>query len=351
MVTPQQKAFCVIEFAKSNSVIMVQRAFRKEFKTKPPSSKTVRRWCKKFKDTGCLCKGKSPGRPTVSDEQVARIHAAYLRNPRQSTNQSSRELEIPQPTVWRVLRRRLNFKPYKLRLVQALSDDDKRYREQFCEWIMEMVEEDESFLSSVIFSDEATFHLSGHVNHHNARIWGTEPPHETLEHIRDSPKVNVFCAVSQDKVYGPFFFEGKTVTGKSYLEMLQTWLFPLLNADSDEYIFQQDGAPPHWHLQVRAFLNENLPDRWIGRISDRDYALNSWPARSPDLSVCDFFLWGCIKDRVYVPPLPTNLQDLKQRIRTAIDSVTAVMLNSVWDELSFRLDLVRATHGGHIENL
>ena len=169
--------------------------------------------------TGCLCKGKSPGRPPVSEEQVTRIRTAYSTSPQKSTTQGSYELEIPQPTVWRVLRKRLNFKPYKMILVQALSDDDKRYRAQFCEWMMEMVEEDEAFISRLIFSDETTFHLSGNVNRHNVRIWGTEPPHETVKHIRDSPKMNVFCAVSQDKVYGPFFFEERTVTGKKYFGM------------------------------------------------------------------------------------------------------------------------------------
>jgi hypothetical protein len=66
--------------------------------------------------------------------------------------------------------------------------------------------EDDKFLPRVIFSDEATYHPSGKVNRHNVRIWGLQIPHTTLEHERDSPKVNVFCAISQTKVYGPFFF-------------------------------------------------------------------------------------------------------------------------------------------------
>jgi len=35
--------------------------------------------------------------------------AAFERSPRKSTRRASRELGIPQPTVWRVLRRRLLF--------------------------------------------------------------------------------------------------------------------------------------------------------------------------------------------------------------------------------------------------
>ncbi|PNF30503.1 hypothetical protein B7P43_G10879 [Cryptotermes secundus] len=123
-----------------------------------------------------------------------------------------------------------------------------------------------------------------------------------------SPQQKAFCV---GKVYGPFFFEGNTVTGQTYLDMLQNWLFTSLQADSPDLIFQQDGAPPHWHLMVRAFLNEKVPQRWIVRKRAQDLALCAWPARSPDLTVCDFFLWGYVKDHVYVPPLPTNLDDLK----------------------------------------
>jgi hypothetical protein len=45
---------------------------------------------------------------------------------------------------------------------------------------------------------------------------------------------------------------------------------------------------------------------------------------------CDFFLWGYIKDKVFVPPLPVNVNDLKQRITTAVASVDEDMLRCVW---------------------
>ena len=33
--------------------------------------------------------------------------------------------------------------------------------------------------------------------------------------------------------------------------------------------------------------------------------------RSPDATPCDFFLWGYVKDQVYVPPLPASIPELK----------------------------------------
>jgi hypothetical protein len=39
----------------------------------------------------------------------------------------------------------------------------------------------------------------------------------------------------------------------------------LLEDFGQTLIFQQDGAPPHYHRSVTDFLNETIPDRWIGR--------------------------------------------------------------------------------------
>jgi len=44
-------------------------------------------------------------------------------------------------------------------------------------------------------------------------------------------------------------------------------------------------------------------------------------------------LRGYIKDRVFVPPLPVSLNELKQSITTAAASVDENMLMSAWTEL------------------
>ena len=59
--------------------------------------------------SNCLCKGKSSGRPRVSEENVRRIQESFECSPRKSTRRASRELGIPQSTVWSVLWRRLLF--------------------------------------------------------------------------------------------------------------------------------------------------------------------------------------------------------------------------------------------------
>jgi hypothetical protein len=91
--------------------------------------------------------------------------------------------------------------------------------------------------------------------------------------------------------------------------------------------------------------------RWIGRGTDDDQMLLDWPLRSPDATPCDFFLGGYVKDQVYVPPLPVSIPELKVRIRTAIEPITADMLQTVWNELDYRVYVCRITKCAHIEHL
>ena len=52
----------------------------------------------------------------------------------------------------------------------------------------------------------------------------------------------------------------------------------------------------------------------------------------------------------HIPPLPASIPELKVRIRTAIETITADMLQTIWNELDYR-DVCRITKGAHIEHL
>ena len=73
--------------------------------------------------------------------------------------------------------------------------------------------------------------------------------------------------------------------------------------------------------------------------------------RSPNLSPSDFFLWGYVKGLVFVPPLPASIEETKQRITAALETVTKGMLQQVWHKLEYRLDVCRDTGGAYTEHL
>lgn len=76
-------------------------------------------------------------------------------------------------------------------------------------------------------------------------------------------------------------------------------------------IFQHDGCPAHYHRNIREWLDQHFPNRWIGRGGPMP-----WPARSPDLTPLDFYVWGYMKETVYAVELNFRVQ-LVERIQMA----------------------------------
>ena len=102
------------------------------------------------------------------------------------------------------------------------------------------------------FSDEATFHTSGYVYTQNSRIWSTEKPTEVYEYQDNTPKVNVWCAMSSNCIIGPYFFDDN-VNDANYTKMLDSFFWPAIQKKriASKIIFQQDGAPAHFSLRAR----------------------------------------------------------------------------------------------------
>jgi hypothetical protein len=65
-------------------------------------------------------------------------------------------------------------------MLQHITPKDRVVHFEFWGNMMDRIADDETFLSKICFSDEATFHLSGKVNRHNIRVWGSENPHAVV---------------------------------------------------------------------------------------------------------------------------------------------------------------------------
>ena len=126
--TGNKKAFCALEFAKTESIMTVQRTFRTMYHTEPPTDKTIRESYMKFQQSCCLRAAKRTGRPGPSAETLERVRETFVRSPQKSIHRASRELQIPQSSVWPILRRGLHVKGYRMQLLQALNPQDHNLR-------------------------------------------------------------------------------------------------------------------------------------------------------------------------------------------------------------------------------
>ena len=96
--------------------------------------------------------------------------------------------------------------------------------------------------------------------------WANENPNMVEEKTVNLLEVAVWCGPFSRELIGSYFFE-VTITGQNYLRMLEI-LIPRLNdffENENEGYFQQDGAPPHFHINVRNFLDHTFNQKWIGR--------------------------------------------------------------------------------------
>ena len=339
---------------KRRSQTEVCTLFNNKYPDKNITQSAVSKIETKFWEDGNVRDRPRLGRPKVPLDTRLDTLLALQENPHRTSRELALDNGISQRSVVKYLKLE-KWHPYKLQLVHELSEDDPDHRIEFCETMMEMCNRDLGLAARIIFSDESTFTLNGEVNRQNLRYWAPQNPHWMREHHTQNPqKVNVWAGIVGDRILGPYFFEGH-LTGEIYLNFLRDELLPALAelypnpTDPDlphpSLWYQQDGAPPHYARIVRNFLDATFAGHWIGRRGPLE-----WPARSPDLTPCDYFLWGYLKTRVYTTK-PNNVDDLKARIRNEVRRITPQMIRNVRNEFETRLALCQEVGGAQFEHL
>jgi hypothetical protein len=207
-----------------------------------------------------------------------------------------------------MLHQELGMHPYKMMLAQELSKTEW----ETCQTLCQEVQQHVLHAAVVLLSDEAHFHLCGTINKQNVRYWAVDNSCELYERPLHSPHVTVWCAIAEFGMWGPYFFEEEgvtvTVTSDQCCDMLQNFLRSKLDELEEDVWFQQDGATAHTSHRLLSILREMFPGHLILLRGDI-----GWPARSPDLTPCDFFLWGYLKAKVCAC-CPGTIELLKEAI-------------------------------------
>lgn len=232
-------------------------------------------------------------------------------SPETSVREISSNIGVSKRTVHEVLKKH-KFKPYIPQKVHALEENDRGRREQFCNFYCNLARQDPVIHTKIIWSDECTFSINGIFNRNIHRHWSQENPRVIVEtNFQRRFSLNVWCGILGNRLIGPFFIDGSLNQEKYYqllTEHLQIFLDDLPLAELNGIYFQQDGATPHNARINTGWLNITFNNRWMGT-----HGPIRWPARSPDLTPLDFWLWGYIQDNVYLTR-PENQEILRQRI-------------------------------------
>jgi len=355
MYSNEEYCDMILAYGEANKVSTVaQRIYARKYPRRTlPNHKTFRRLDQRLRDTGTFNgisrdRGRAIQRPPQRDERVLR---EIEWDPTTSIRRISARTQIAKTTVWKVLKND-NLKAYHFTPVQHLEEFDPQSRLQFCQMILRKHQEDRTFLKHLLFTDEATFTRDGVYNYHNAHTWSEVNPHAIRDdNFQRSFKVNVWCGMLGNILLGPY--EMSYLDGETYLNFLQEDFEEML----DEHVplltrqnmtFMHDGAPAHYSTDVRNYLNLSYGQNWIGRGGPQP-----WPARSPDLTPMDFFLWGHLKDLVYERPVDSR-DDLWQRIVQGCNKVrenSATIFPRVRENFVKRLRKCISENGDHFQHL
>lgn len=144
----EERAFAVeVYFSSGCSVIATQRAFRNHFNLAPsapvPDRKSIVTWVTTFRQTASVTRRRiGVCRPIRSPENIEAVRASILRSPRRSARKHASALGLSNRSLRRILHDDLHYHPYKMAIVQELSERDFNSRRNACEVLLEIVTED-----------------------------------------------------------------------------------------------------------------------------------------------------------------------------------------------------------------
>ncbi|GFU94287.1 DUF4817 domain-containing protein [Trichonephila clavipes] len=329
-LTPEQR-FQIVQFYLENngSVRNMYRALRPFYRRQNrPSEQLIRLTMERFHTTFTLIDNSHhQRRRTVrTEEAIATVERSIEEDPNESIRHRAQELDLCPSTLWKILRKDLGLRAYKIQLVQELKPNDHQARRRFVEWAQNEIAVVPDFHKRILFSDEAHFWLNGYVNKQNCRIWSEANSQVYVETPLHPEKLTVWCTLWAGGIIGQYFFkndEGHNVT---------------VNGDRS-CGSKKDGATCHTARATIDLLKDTFGDRLISR-----FGPVNWSPRSCNLTPLDYFLWGYVKSLVYADK-PQTLDHLEDNIRRVIADIRPQMLEKVIENWTSRLDYIRASRG------
>lgn len=321
------------------------REFADKYEKVPPSARTVLYWKNKLMKTGSLAKDRArSGRPITAsgDDNKQLVVVAVTNNPFTSTRAIAQEIGVSDWSVRKILKAE-KYHPYKPVYNQFLCDGDEDRRLQFCQVMQVKFNRDPALLRKLSFSDECVFSLTGNVNKHSVHFWSVENPKYRIGNPGKTATLTVWACIGFSGILH-YSISNQTMNSERYCEILRDKVVPYFNRGVGVNMFyQQDGASPHYSIAAREILNTSLADRWIGRRGPIE-----WPARSPDLTPCDYWFWSHLRQLVY--PLGfkyNNVQDLERSIRDCMGLIPLKTFRDSFRNFFKRIDIC-ANKGGEL---
>jgi hypothetical protein len=304
-LSKDQRVLVCLEHARFQNAEEVKRRWPGRWGNIPaPTKRTINTTYRKFlREATChdLNKGRNGSPRTArTPENIELVRESLSQHGKRSSRRNG--LGLSRSSFHRIAKLDIKFHPYVMITRQKLREGDPVQRMAFCDRLVDTVEQNPQFLDQLIVSDEAVFSLNSEVNTRNvikyAPYGNGDPADHYVEFAQGADQVMVWVGLTRaGVVLGPHFAE-RNLDTREYLRIIRYHViqrdFHVHNIDRNNMWWQQDGAPAHTSNATMQYLRGQFPLRLMSKRGDWP-----WPPRSPDLVICDFFLWGYLKQQIW----------------------------------------------------
>lgn len=308
----------------------------------------VYRTIKRYVESGSTKKRAPRNRssPVATSAIIKTVRERLRRNPRRSASKLAKELDLSRTTVMRILKDKLNVRPYKIQKKHELTATQMKVRMERAKEIIRR--HGNGDLPNIVFSDEKNFTIQQFVNKQNDRVWLQNKSGDNSKHLvatrKQAPaQVMVWAAVTSDG-RSPLVFldKGVKINGQVYRQkVLEDAFKPWASKHfgQKDFTFQQDSAPAHKARETQEWLTNNVP---------RHISADLWPPYSPDANPMDFCIWSILEAKV-CSKKHESVGSLKAHLLREWELIPQNTIRAACDAFLKRLKAIVRAKGGHIE--
>jgi [histone H3]-lysine36 N-dimethyltransferase SETMAR len=258
------------------------------------SSGMVRRWVRDFKNGRTDVHDEArAGRPSVSDETIAKVEATMLEDRRITVRELCEKIpEVSKTTIDKILTEHLGYSKVCARWVpKMLTADHQRQRvEAAQEFLAFQGTTEEEFLDSIVTGDETWVHYTTPETKEQSKQWKhpSSPRAKKFKQILSAGKI--MASIFWDRkgvLLCEFMPRGTTINADRYCETLNNLRRAIQNKRRGMLTkgvrFHHDNARPH------------TANRTTALIERFGWEMVSHPPYSPDLAPSDFHLFPELK--------------------------------------------------------
>lgn len=173
-LTLEQRVEIILSPKRDEGYVAICTHFNQKYPNVEINRDFVGNLIRSFKENGHILnhsekKSLSEKRINVNQDEIDQINHTINQNPHVSIERISNTTNINKSKIRSVLKSQ-KFHPYKLTILQEILPRDYPTRYNFCSWIKSQQLIMPNFSRSILFSDEANFHVNGTINTQNYRL-------------------------------------------------------------------------------------------------------------------------------------------------------------------------------------